>query len=95
MGQVILFGILALLAVLVMERVPENQTKSANDPFPTASASAAESEKQRQENDASDPNFVEYYKDRRIMREGDKIKVLSRHFPNILEARQEIDRNEV
>jgi|GEM_PF-5920542 len=43
----------------------------------------------------ADANFIEYYKNRRIERDGDQIRVLSRRFANVAEAREAIDNQEV
>jgi uncharacterized membrane protein len=89
----LLFGVFALLAVLVMERNPEQSTTqtSTSTTLPTATEAAKERERVQRERDAADANFVENYKGRRIERDGDKIKVLTKRFPNVAEARQAID----
>ncbi|PWG16250.1 hypothetical protein [Salibaculum griseiflavum] len=89
----LLFGVFALLAVLVMERNPEQSANqsSTSTTLPTATEAAKERERLQRERDAADANFVENYKGRRIERDGDKIKVLTKRFSNVAEARQAID----
>ena len=91
-----LFGVFALIAVLVMQREDSHKPVDTQPlQFPTATEAAEERKRKQAEADMADANFIEYYKNRRIERDGDQIRVLSRRFANVAEAREAIDNQEV